>query len=78
MTEKHAVTVFANSTQPKDWGRAVADAMAELAKPFEEGQPPNQERLFRQDLHLSIRPRDGGVDITVSWDPGPEDGLPPG
>ena len=73
MSDKHTVTVFASSTNPKDWGRALADAMSALSGPVAGDETPNHARLLGQKLVLDIRPKDAGVDITVSWSPAPQD-----
>ncbi|WP_345149459.1 hypothetical protein [Arthrobacter ginkgonis] len=73
MSDKHTVTVFASSTNPKDWGRALADAMSELSGPVAGDETPDHARLLGQKLVLDIRPKDAGVEITVSWRPAPRD-----
>lgn len=73
MSDQHTVTVFASSTNPKDWGRALADAMSELSGPVAGDETPDHARILGQKLVLDIRPKDAGVEITVSWSPAPQD-----
>lgn len=71
MTDRYSVTVAASSGQPKDWGRALADAMSSLAEHCAASGDKEQEGVFGKDFHLRIlgnRQADG-VEITVSWDP---------
>jgi hypothetical protein len=78
MSDNHTVTVFASSTNPKDWGRALADAMSELSSRLAGDDTSDQGLLLGKKLVLDIHPRESGVDITVSWSPGQQDGPAPG
>lgn len=71
MTDKYSVTTFASSEQPKDWGRALADAVSQLVELITGEDVPGHEGVHGKDFRLRILPNqeEEGVDITVSWDP---------
>lgn len=62
---------------PQGLGTRLAEAMCQLSAFLGDEKTAHHERLFGQDLHLNIKGKDGGVDITVSWKPGPGDTPPP-
>lgn len=69
MDEKYSVTVFSSSAQPKDWGRALAEAMAQLLVLCDGDRSPGRERFFGQQLNLVVVEKDDGADITIAWTP---------
>jgi hypothetical protein len=68
--ENYSAEAEASSTDPHDWGRAMALAVTRLA---EQLAPEDSEdihaSLVGKDLHLAIRDDDSGVTITVSTAP---------
>ena len=71
--ENYSAEAVASSTDPHDWGRAMALAVTRLA---EQLAPADSEdihaSLVGRDLHLKIRDDDAaGVTITVSTAPVP-------
>ncbi|CAI3805429.1 hypothetical protein [Pseudarthrobacter sp. MM222] len=68
--ENYSAEAEASSTDPHDWGRAMALAVTRLA---EQLAPEDSEdihaSLVGKDLHLKIRDDDSGVTITVSTAP---------
>ncbi|WP_026533690.1 hypothetical protein [Arthrobacter sp. H14] len=65
---RYQVTKTASSKHPQDWGRAMALGMADLADhAAEEGIGAGHEDMFDEDIHLLIREKDSGVEITLSW-----------
>lgn len=69
MEQTYSATVYASSAHPKDWGRAMAKAMAQLLELFDGDQSGSHERLFGQELRLLIAKAEEGADITISWAP---------
>ncbi len=67
--ESYSAEAEASSTDPHDWGRAMALAVTRLA---EQLAPDDSEdihaTLVGRDLHLKIRDDSTGVTITVSTD----------
>lgn len=65
--ENYTAEAEASSTDPHDWGRAMALAVTRLA---EQIAPADSEdihaSLVGKDLHLKIRDDAGGVTIVVS------------
>lgn len=68
--ENYSAEAEASSTDPHDWGRAMARAVTRLA---EQLAPADSEdihaSLVGKDLHLNIRDDAAGVTITVSTAP---------
>jgi len=68
--ENYSAEADASSTDPHDWGRAMARAVTRLA---EQLAPADSEdihaSLVGRDLHLKIRDDEAGVIITVSTAP---------
>ncbi|MCB5290790.1 hypothetical protein [Arthrobacter sp. SO3] len=68
--ENYSAEAEASSTDPHDWGRAMALAVTRLA---EQIAPADSEdihaSLVGKDLHLKIRDDSGGVTIVVSTRP---------
>ena len=68
--ENYSAEAEASSTDPHDWGRAMALAVTRLA---EQIAPADSEdihaSLVGKDLHLKIRDDSGGVTIVVSTGP---------
>ncbi|HEX9086337.1 MAG TPA: hypothetical protein VF867_02285 [Arthrobacter sp.] len=68
--ENYTAEAEASSTDPHDWGRAMALAVTRLA---EQIAPADSEDihawLVGKDLHLKIRDDSGGVTIMVSTAP---------
>jgi hypothetical protein len=71
--ENYAAEAEASSTDPHDWGRAMALAVTRLA---EQLAPADSEdihaTLVGRDLHLKIRDDSDGVTITVSTATAPD------
>jgi hypothetical protein len=65
--ENYSADAEASSTDPHDWGRAMALAVTRLAEQLApEGSEDIHTSLVGKDLHLKIRDGDAGVTITVS------------
>lgn len=68
--ENYSAEAEASSTDPHDWGRAMARAVTQLA---EQIAPADSEdihaSLVGKDLRLLIRDDEAGVTITVSTAP---------
>jgi hypothetical protein len=69
VNHKYAVTVSSSSSDPHDWGRAMAVAMTQLAELVGTEATLSLTDLFDQDLHLMISATDDGVAVGLGWDP---------
>ncbi len=70
MNKTYTATTQASSLHPQDWGRAMAQAMKNLAAQVSaEGAENIHEELFGQDLLLHITEAGEMVDITLTWTP---------
>jgi hypothetical protein len=68
--ENYSAEADASSTDPHDWGRAMALAVTRLAEQLApEGTADIHDSLVGKDLHLKIRDDAAGVTITVSTAP---------
>ena len=68
--ENYSAEAEASSTDPHDWGRAMALAVTRLAEQMEPGETEDiHDSLVGKDLHLKIRDDAAGVTITVSTAP---------
>jgi hypothetical protein len=69
--ENYSADAEASSTDPHDWGRAMALAVTRLAEQMapEGGNEDIHASLVGKDLQLKIRDDDSGVTITVSTGP---------
>jgi hypothetical protein len=65
----------ASSTDPRDWGRALALALERLLKAARlDGHYAHHERLCGVDLLLRIEEDGDGTRITVRWTPDEDEG----
>jgi hypothetical protein len=65
--ENYSADAEASSTDPHDWGRAMALAVTRLAEQLApEGSEDIHTSLVGKDLRLRIRDDGSGVTITVS------------
>lgn len=67
---RYKASETASSKHPRDWGRAMALAMADLVEQADNITGRGHEELYGEELRLVIREIDDGVDITLSWTPG--------
>lgn len=70
----------ASSSDPGDWGRALAGALERLLQAASmDGQYAQHDRLFGVDLTLRIEEDGDGAKVTVRWMPEEgEGGAAPG
>ena len=72
--ENYSAEAEASSTDPHDWGRAMALALTRLAEQLApEDSEDMHASLVDRPLHLRIRDGEAGVTITVSTLAGSED-----
>jgi hypothetical protein len=68
--EIYSAEADASSTDPHDWGRAMARAVTRLAEQLAPaGSEDIHASVVGRDLHLQIRDDEDGVIITVSTAP---------
>ncbi|HEX9228540.1 MAG TPA: hypothetical protein VF885_18205 [Arthrobacter sp.] len=75
--ENYSAEAEASSTDPHDWGRAMALAVTRLA---EQLAPADSEdihaSLVGRDLHLKIRDDDDAAGVTITVSTAPVSGRP--
>jgi hypothetical protein len=70
MDKTYSAAAEASSRHPHDWGRAMAQAMADLASQVGAGADEDSyEMLFGRTLALHLAESEDGVLITLSWTP---------
>jgi hypothetical protein len=75
VNHQYEVAVLSSSSDPHDWGPAMAAATTQLAELVQTDDGPALRDLFRQDRHLTITETDDGVRVGLGWDP-PGGGTP--
>lgn len=71
MEKTYSAAAEASSRHPHDWGRAMAQAMSELAAQVgDAADKDNYEMLFGRNLALHLAESEEGVLITLSWTAG--------
>ncbi|MET1035111.1 MAG: hypothetical protein ABWX68_07750 [Arthrobacter sp.] len=69
MSTPDTVTVTATSPHPRDWGRALAEAVTQLSSLQGGTEDEAAGALFDRGLHLSVRESGTEVEITVTLGP---------
>lgn len=66
MSTPHTVTATATSPHPRDWGRALAEAVSNLSCFHGGTEDEAAPALFDRGVHLSVRESGTEVEITVA------------
>lgn len=69
MSTPHTVTVTATSPHPRDWGRALAEAVTQLSGLHGGTEDEAASALFDRGVHLSVRESGTEVEVTVTLGP---------
>jgi hypothetical protein len=66
LTTTPDATTTATSPHPRDWGRALAEALCRLSSAHGGTRDQAAPALLERGVHLDVRPHGTGVELTAS------------